>query len=308
MSGHLPQGARGRADESAIAVDDVLLEMLSDEVLGEVFDETLAGSTVGSAGEFDAHAAERMRALDARLRARESARLETAASSVAIALAESDGLRGLPLSVAESLSARGRAFAAEARRASGGAVAVEPRQPLRLAGASDARAEVAGGTTRRMPALLPWFAAAAACVFAAIAWWPAGVPTAREQLLAVKAQPDARGVAWSDWAMNDQPPEVAGVSGEVVWSDAAQKGVMRFDGLPPCAKGRRYQLWIVDAERGFEQRISGGVFDGAPGELLVPFRPEIPVRKAAAFAVTIEAPDGTWVSDMKSRVVIAAVK
>jgi hypothetical protein len=304
----------GRGGESAVALDDALLELLSDEVLGEDFGEGFgdAGRESGAQGESGAHAAERMRALDARLTAVERARLETAASSVAIALAESEGLRGLPLSVAASLSARGRAFAAEARRTasgnSGASATAQPRQALRLAGTSDSRADGAGNPTRRMPTLLPWFAAAAACVFAAIAWWPAGVPTPREQLLAVKAQPDARGAAWSDWAMNDQPPEVAGVAGEVVWSDAAQKGVMRFDGLPPCAKGRRYQLWIVDAERGFEQRISGGVFDGAPGELLVPFRPEIPVRKAAAFAVTIEAPDGTWVSDMKSRVVIAAVK
>jgi hypothetical protein len=42
------------------------------------------------------------------------------------------------------------------------------------------------------------------------------------------------------------------------------------------------------------------------GELVVPIRPAIEVQGAAAFAVTIEKVGGTWVSDMKRRVVIAA--
>ncbi len=59
-----------------------------------------------------------------------------------------------------------------------------------------------------------------------------------------------------------------------------------------------------------QQRISGAIFDGSSGsgELYVPIDPKLTVRKAAAFAVTIEQPGGTWVSDMKRRVVIAAPK
>jgi hypothetical protein len=38
----------------------------------------------------------------------------------------------------------------------------------------------------------------------------------------------------------------------------------------------------------------------------VPVEPLIPVRDVAAFAVTVEQPGGTWVSDMSRRVVIAS--
>ena len=94
----------------------------------------------------------------------------------------------------------------------------------------------------------------------------------------------------------------------MVWSDSAQAGYMTFAGLP-ALEGSAYQLWIIDAERGLAQRISGGVFngdaEGGPLRVAIDETP-IPVNSAAAFAVTIEKPGGTWVSDMSRRVVIAA--
>jgi len=114
---------------------------------------------------------------------------------------------------------------------------------------------------------------------------------------------------WNDWALEGAGPEIEGVGGDVVWSDSAQRGYMRFVGLPQNdPSDMQYQLWIVDAERGMSQRISGGVFNAdESGEIVVPIDdPEIPVNEAAAFALTIEKPGGVWVSDMSRRVVIAA--
>jgi hypothetical protein len=91
---------------------------------------------------------------------------------------------------------------------------------------------------------------------------------------------------------------------------------MTFSNLPALQPGEQYQLWIIDKRgladaTGQSMRISGGVFDGGidmvgKGELVVPIVPAIQVQGAAAFAVTIEKTGGTWVSDMKRRVVIAA--
>ncbi len=159
-----------------------------------------------------------------------------------------------------------------------------------------------------------WLAAAAAMLLAAVAWW--NRPVAPSELTYdrfVQATPDIVRAAWKDW---DQP-EVSGVKGEVVWSDSRQTGFMRFTGLPAnLPTAQQYQLWIVD-ERGLvdstgqSARISGGVFDvpaGSGGEVVVPIKSALKVGKAQLFALTIEKPGGTWVSDMKRRVVIAAVE
>ncbi len=165
---------------------------------------------------------------------------------------------------------------------------------------------------------IAWFAAAASITLAAIAWWPriAGRentdliqsdPRRIESLLASAA--DATRTDWAPWELKGEPPECRGVTGEVRWSDSAQAGIMKFTGLPTNnAADTQYQLWIIDATRGMEQRISGGVFSAAPGEVTVPISAPIHVNKAAAFAITIEKPGGTWVSDMKRRVVIASIK
>ena len=134
-------------------------------------------------------------------------------------------------------------------------------------------------------------------------------PAQIERVQFMQNHEDAVELEWNDWALEGQPPEIQGVQGDVVWSDEAQTGYMRFVGLPQNDPGdRQYQLWIVDAERGMSQRISGGVFNAdESGEIVIPIDdPEIPVNEAAAFALTIEKPGGVWVSDMSRRVVIAS--
>jgi hypothetical protein len=174
-------------------------------------------------------------------------------------------------------------------------------------------------------AWLGWMAAAACLAFAAIGWIQ--IFANRQNALppqvalaslrdAVATAPDAKRMMWSDW----DKPEIQGVKGDVVWSEDGQKGYMTFRGLPANDPTKeQYQLWIVD-ERGLEQRVSGGIFNGTGestgwqgevraqrvgDELIVEISPRIHVGKPALFAVTVEKPGGTWVSDMKRRVVVA---
>lgn len=193
--------------------------------------------------------------------------------------------------------------------------ALGPAEPtLRL---TDAPAPVAQPTPKNTPLVWSgWLAAAACLIVAAVAWFNRPTPTptptptpapsvaqARSEFL--QTAPDVKTAAWGDW--ND--PEQKGVTGEVAWSEAEQTGYMTFKGLAvndPTEE--QYQLWIID-ERGMGQRISGAIFDcdTETGQCVVKIDPGIEVHNAAAFAVTIEQPEGVWVSDMSRRVVIASL-
>jgi anti-sigma-K factor RskA len=113
-------------------------------------------------------------------------------------------------------------------------------------------------------------------------------------------------VAWAPFDLPDAPSEQREVRGDVVWNDDLKQGFLRFEGLKPNdPKTEQYQVWVID-ERGMEQKVSGGVFNAlASGEVVVPITPAIDVRKVALFAVTIEEPGGTWVPNLKRRVVVA---
>jgi anti-sigma-K factor RskA len=125
----------------------------------------------------------------------------------------------------------------------------------------------------------------------------------RQKLLEV---PDTIRVAWQPFNLPDAPAEQAGVQGDVVWNDELQQGYLRFVGLRPNDPAvEQYQVWVID-ERGMEQKVSGGIFNAtAQGEAIVPIEPGIDVGRVALFAVTIENPGGTWVPDLKRRVVVA---
>jgi hypothetical protein len=171
-----------------------------------------------------------------------------------------------------------------------------------------------------------WLAAAACLSLAAGLWFtkpvvqsqsfgfaqasPAANPLGYNSLEAFsRGKSDVKRATWGDFnsLADGAAPEIAGVQGEVVWSEAEQKGYMRLTGLKPNDPRReQYQLWIVD-ERGLNQRVSGAIFDAASGDVIVPIEPRIKIKNAAIFAVTIEAPGGTWVSDMSRRVCLAAL-
>lgn len=92
----------------------------------------------------------------------------------------------------------------------------------------------------------------------------------------------------------------------MAWNPRLQQGFLRFTGLPVNDPQReQYQAWIID-ERGMEQKVSGGVFNAtADGEVIVPLRPGLDIRRVRLFAVTIEAPGGIVVPDLSRRVVVA---
>lgn len=206
-----------------------------------------------------------------------------------------------------SMSQPAGTSAAAPRESADSVNVIEPKDVLAKVGPALAGGAAPGLSARERSVLArwaPWAMAAAAAVVALVSLVARPPQTDAPSLTAIATAPDAVKLAWADW----DNPEVAGVQGDVVWSDAAQRGYMRFTNLPRLdATREQYQLWIVDS-RGMEQRISGGVFNGTDGttEVVVPITPGIRVVGAAAFAVTIERPEGTWVSDMKRRVVIAA--
>lgn len=109
-----------------------------------------------------------------------------------------------------------------------------------------------------------------------------------------------------DWTATDDPLAGA-VSGDVVWSNARQSGIMRFRDLAPNDPNEiQYQLWIFDGSRPDSPPVDGGVFDvGGEGEVLVPIDAKLGVGAPTLFAVTVERPGGVVVSDQEHIVVVA---
>ena len=166
-------------------------------------------------------------------------------------------------------------------------------------------------------ARLGWLVAAAALLLAAFAWL---TPTTRGPQNGAAIYASLAGASstaradWSTWPQNMEdaesvPVPYAGeVSGEVLWSETEQTGVMVFEGLPANdASAEQYQLWIIVPDQAHP--IDGGVFDvpaTASGKVYVPIDPKLDVQGAQAFAITIEKPGGVVVSDQRRRVVVAA--
>jgi anti-sigma-K factor RskA len=98
-----------------------------------------------------------------------------------------------------------------------------------------------------------------------------------------------------------------GASGDVVWSDVAQRGYMRFVGLAANDPATwQYQLWIFDEDRDQAFPVDGGVFDvSGNGEVVVPIAAKLHVDHATLFAVTVERPGGVVVSK-RERIVVTA--
>lgn len=110
----------------------------------------------------------------------------------------------------------------------------------------------------------------------------------------------------ADWSSVQADIEV---SGDVVWSDAKQKGYMRFQGLPLNDKQKEtYQLWIFDETQDEKTPIDGGVFDiGKEGEVIVPINAKLNVQNPKLFAVTVEKPGGVVVSKQEKIITLGKV-
>lgn len=122
----------------------------------------------------------------------------------------------------------------------------------------------------------------------------------REQLLA--SAPDVIQTNWVS-AKDDKK-----VLGDVVWSNAQQKGYLRLRGMPVLDASREtYQLWIVD-ERNEKTPVSGGIFNvGGAGEIIIPINAQTRIVKPKQFAVTKEKAGGVIVSKPDRIVAVAKI-
>lgn len=139
---------------------------------------------------------------------------------------------------------------------------------------------------------------------------PTPEPTAQQQTSPADKMQQLASSAKDAVLTNWTPPAKDGdVSGEVVWSDAEQKGYMTFKGLPENDPSKeQYQLWIFDDSQDEATPIDGGVFNvNKKGEVVVPIDAKLKVDHPKMFAVTVEKPGGVVVSDRKRIVAIAKV-
>lgn len=179
-------------------------------------------------------------------------------------------------------------------------------------------------TARRSSFLnwLGWAVAGAACIALAVNLWttrfqdqpqiaaasptPTATPvrelTAAEQRERLLASSD---VIKTDWTNPKQPKEIIG---DIVWSNSAQKGFMRFRALPANDPNREtYQLWIIDKTQ--KHPIDGGVFDVTnAGEIIIPINAKLQVKEPTVFAVTAEKPGGVVVSAQEKVLALAKIE
>jgi len=193
----------------------------------------------------------------------------------------------------------------------------------RSAAADRARAQLSAAPRTTRNGAYGWLAAAACLVLAIIGWLrspapgvvpvanvptpprveappiaPPALPTAEEERAALLANPNALKITLG--ATKD--PAAAGVSGDVVWDSATQRGFLHFAGLAANDPAvHQYQIWIFDAARDKRYPVDAGVFDvpANAAEVVIPIRATLMVHKPAAFAVTVEKPGGVVVSGLE---------
>ncbi|MHC4838600.1 MAG: anti-sigma factor [Planctomycetota bacterium] len=169
--------------------------------------------------------------------------------------------------------------------------------------ATDERSAPAAASTGRWG----WIAAAAAIAIAVAAWWPVteidrATPDGSPALFRNALIAD-RSTAVVECACTEDPLCTGErACGDVVWNAERGEGYLRLVGIEPNDPDEfQYQLWIVDSTRDERYPVDGGVFDvpGDCGEVIVPIRASVPVGDAALFAVSVEKPGGTVVSDRR---------
>ncbi len=168
---------------------------------------------------------------------------------------------------------------------------------------------------------LGWIAAALACIALAINLWltydrpktevvqlppqqitPTPTPNIfeqRQQLIVSSG--DAAQKSWTDF----DPKKPRNVQGDVVWSNTAQKGFVRFKNLPVNDKTKEtYQVWVFDETQ--KNPVSAGVFDvNEVGEIIIPMDAALKITKPKMVGITAEKPGGVMVSDLGKVMAVA---
>lgn len=76
-----------------------------------------------------------------------------------------------------------------------------------------------------------------------------------------------------------------------VWDPEQQTGLLTMEKLPAISDTQDYQIWVVDPA--YKNPVNGGVFHvAADGKIAVPFKPDQPIAKPAAFAISLEKKGG----------------
>lgn len=243
-----------------------------------------------------------------------------ALTAAAINLSAIDTSEEMPAHLQAKILADADKFFAKTAEPKGKVLEFEPRKKKE----KEAKAEAGEGFFGKLlnTNWLGWTVAAAACLALVFNIWlarpakefvyvPAATPSPtpalpqqREQLLA-----SANDLVTSSWTDFD-PKKPQNVQGDVVWSNSAQKGYLRFKNLPVNDKTKEtYQLWIFDESQDTKTPIDGGVFDvDANGDVIVPINAKIEVQKPVMFAVTAEKPGGVVVSKREKVMAIAKVQ
>ncbi len=154
---------------------------------------------------------------------------------------------------------------------------------------------------------LPWGVAGVALAIAAAAWLPSlydpvpgSAPVSQWQLRWARDRMLAEGPRTGHWRWAGDASGTGSGTGDVAWDNERQRGFLLLRGFVPNDPARaRYQLWILDAGRDDRYPVDGGVFDipADAAEVVVPFRPALPVLRPIAFVVTVEGPRGAVVSE-----------
>jgi hypothetical protein len=240
-------------------------------------------------------------------------------AAAAVALAGSAPAAPLPPALAERLARQANDHFAATSGAGG--------KLVDLAAARRAAAVTPAPRAATRSGAYGWYAAAACLVLAVLAWNrspppPApAVATAPTPIPAAPPLPPPPSVAEQRAALlakseslkivlgATKDPAAAGVTGDVVWDPATQRGFVRFGGLAPNDPTRhQYQLWIFDGARDQRYPVDGGVFDipAAANEVVIAIHAALPVLSAKAFAVTVEKPGGAVVSGREHVVALGA--
>jgi hypothetical protein len=145
-----------------------------------------------------------------------------------------------------------------------------------------------------------WVAAAACLVIVAA------------QAIAQRGAPGAPSAATAPEATTTQAPLAPGgdpagraATGELSWSDEAQRGTLRARGLAPSAQGEEYEAWVVDRSREGGLAVPVGHFavSQAAATIRVELAAPVQTGPGARFVVTVE-PAGGVMSSPRSRVAL----
>jgi hypothetical protein len=253
--------------------------------------------------------------------------LERAAAAVILAGGSNE--QRLPAGLAETLARQASQHFASADKVADLGVARTAAQAAAQAAASgDPRSAARAAPRTNRYGAYGWLAAAACLVLAIFGWERSPSPppvvqvvtpppavstppveptpaTPAEERAALMAKSDSLKISLG--ATKD--PAAAGMTGDVVWDPATQRGFLHFSGLAANDPSvHQYQIWIFDAGRDKRYPVDGGVFDvpANAADVVIPIRAALMVRKPAAFAVTVEKPGGVVVSGREHVVALGA--